>query len=173
MGDRDRIEHLGQVLSHLEQTLAESEEAFGERARGLALLTKLVVALIAALALSNLYFINDLTQEVQVVITGMDAMTGHLGRVVNRMDGMEDSVTAIGGDVHLMPVLSAQMNDIAGHVEGLNDGVARMQQSAGRMNTRIGAMNLSIADMTARFHGLNLTVGGMGLDVNQMARPVP
>jgi uncharacterized protein YoxC len=173
MSDRDRIERLSQVLSDLEQALSEGEEASGERTRGVTLLIRVVVVLIAALALANLYFINDLTQEVRVVIAGMEAMTGHIDRIAARMDAMEQSVAAIGGDVHLMPVFSAQMQEIAGHVEGLEDNVAGMQQSADHLNGGIGTMHLSIADMAARFHGLNQAVGGMGVDVNQMARPVP
>jgi methyl-accepting chemotaxis protein len=173
MSERDRIERLNQVLCDLEQTLSESEQASGERTRGVTLLIRVVVVLIAAFALANLYFINDLTQEVRVVIAGMDAMSGHIERIAGRMGAMEQSVAAIGGDVHLMPVFSAQMQEIAGHVQGLQDSVADMQQSTDHLHGRIGRMQLSIADMAARFHGLNQAVGGMGVDVNQMAKPVP
>jgi len=173
MSDRDRIERLSQVLSDLEQALSEGEEVSGERTRGVTLLIRVVVVLVAALALANIYFINDLTQEVRVVIAGMHAMTGHIDRIAVRMDAMEASVAAIGGDVHLMPVFGAQMQEIAGHVEGLEHNVAGMQQSAEHLNARIGGMHLSIADMAVRFHGLNQSVGGMGIDLNQMAKPVP
>ncbi|QQO53399.1 MAG: hypothetical protein N838_08525 [Thiohalocapsa sp. PB-PSB1] len=173
MNERDRIEHLNQVLSRLEQMLDESQETTAERARGVALFIKVVVLLSAVLALSNLYFINDLTQEIRVVIAGMDAMTGHLDRIAARMDTIEGSVAGVGSEVHLMPVVSAQMNDIAGHVDRLTGGVEHMRQHTSNMHDRMASMNLSVAGMAMRFHALNQTIVGMGADVNQMARPLP
>jgi methyl-accepting chemotaxis protein len=173
MSDRDRLDRLNQVLDQLEQTLIQGEQASGQRARGVAALIKVIVALIAALALSNLYFINDLTQEVRGVIGGMNEMTVHFDRVASRMQAMRTEVGRMEADVRLMPVLQAQMAEMAGQVEQMTDAVDAMEQTTTQLEARLARMKLTIGDMAGRFRGLNQSVGAMGVDVNQMAQPIP
>jgi outer membrane murein-binding lipoprotein Lpp len=173
MSDRDRLDRLSQVPDQLEQTLVQGEQTFGQRARGAATLITVIVALMAALALSNLYFINDLTQKVRGVIGGMDDMTGHVDRVAARMQAMRAQVARMELDVRLMLVLQAQMAEMAGQVETMTDAVDAMEQTTTRLDARLGRMKLTIGDMAGRFRGLNQSVGAMGIDVNRMSQPIP
>ena len=154
--DRGRLDRLNQVLDQLEQTLVPGEQASGQRARGVATMIKVVVALIAALALSNLHFINDLTQEVRGVIGGMNEMTGHFDRVAARMQTMRTEIARMETDVRLMPVLQAQMAEMAGQVEQMTDAVDAMQQTTTRLEARLDRMKLTVGDMAGRLRGLNL-----------------
>jgi hypothetical protein len=68
-----------------------------------------------------------------------------------------------------MPVLREQMESLAVAIERMNRDVGEMSESLVEMDQRVGA----VSDMALRFRGLNRNVGQMGLDVDQMARPVP
>lgn len=173
MSDRARIERMNETLHRLEQRLADSKQAAAERARGFILVVRIAAALTALLALSNLYFINDLTQEVRVMIGRMEQMTNHFDQVADRMQAMRLAVDGMQDNVRLMPVMDAQMREIATHVGSMRDSVGRMKGSTAAIDERVARMNLSVGDMAARFHGLNRSVGGISGDVNQMALPVP
>jgi len=173
MSDRARIERLNETLSQLEHRLVQSKQAAAARAHGVTTAVRIAAGLTALLALSNLYFINELTQEVRAMIGRMEQMTSHFDHVADRMHAMRLEVDGMQRNVRLMPVMDAQMREIATHVGSMRDSVGRMQGSTEAIDGRVGRMTLSVADMAARFHGLNRSVGGISGDVNQMALPVP
>lgn len=170
---RDRIESLTNLLATLEQDLERSEEVRGRQRRSVTLWVRVVALLVAALALSNLYFVNDLTDEVRVVITRMEEMNTLFSRVSKRMDGMRVEVDSIERNVLLMPVVSEQMREMAAHVLAMEHAVSRMHGSTENLDGSVTVMERNLRDMSARFHGLNRSVGAMGVDVNQMGRPLP
>ena len=173
MSDRARIERLNETLNQLEQRLVQSKRTAAERTRGSTMVVRTAAALTALLALSNLYFINELTQEMHVMIGRMEQMTNHFDHVADHMHTMRLDVDGMQGNVRLMPVMDAQMREIATHVNSMRQSVGQMQGSTEAIDGRVGRMNLSVADMAARFHGLNSSVGGISGDVNQKALPVP
>lgn len=169
----DRIEALTGLLTNLEKDLDRSEAATGRQRRGVVVWIRVVVVLVAALALSNLYFVNDLTDEVRLVITRMQEMTTLFTRVSERMDAMRVEVADIEQNVRLMPVIADQMREMAAHVGSMEDSVSTMDEATLRLKGSIGAIDTSVRDMSMRFHALNRNVGAMGADVDQMARPLP
>lgn len=173
MSESDRIERLHSVLERLEADLHTSSEAVAQRSRGVALLVRVLSLVMGSLALANLYFVNDLTQEVRVVIARMDEMTGHFGRVSQRMSDIRATAADMEGNVAMMPVVAAQMREIGGYLDGMRAGVDRMEASTAAIDGRLDRLNLDVADMSVRFRSLNRSVGAMGGDVEQMARPVP
>jgi hypothetical protein len=64
----DRIERISEVLENLERDMDARGQEVGERIRGTELLIRILAAVMGVLALANLYFVNDLTQEVKVMI---------------------------------------------------------------------------------------------------------
>jgi methyl-accepting chemotaxis protein len=173
MIERDRIEALTELMAELEQDLDRSDSLTGLRRRGVELWVRLVIGLVAALALSNLYFVNDLTDEVRLVITRMQEMNSLFTRVAARMDQITLEVDAIERNVLLMPVVSEQMREMSPHVTLMEQSVSFMDQTAARLGDSVALMDANLGDIALRFHSLNRSVGAMGVDVNQMARPLP
>jgi len=173
MIERDRIEALTELMAALEQDLDRSDSLTGRRSRGVELWVRIVIALVAALALSNLYFVNDLTDEVRLVITRMQEMNSLFTRVSARMDQISVEVDAIERNVLLMPVVAEQMREMSTHVRVMEQSVSFMDRAAARLGDSVAVMDVNLHDIAVRFHGLNRSVGGMGVDVNQMARPLP
>ncbi|MBK1705165.1 hypothetical protein [Halochromatium glycolicum] len=173
MIERDRIDSLTNLLTTLEHDLERSEEVRGRQRRGVTVWVRIIALLVAGLALSNLYFVNDLTDEVRVVITRMQEMNALFSRVSKRMDGMQAEVAAIEHNVLLMPVVSEQMREMAAHVLAMEHAVSAMHGSTEGLSDSARVMERNLRDISARFHGLNRSVGAMGVDVNQMGRPLP
>lgn len=173
MSNADRIERLTDLLDELDRELRASQAATGRRLRGVGLVVAGSALLTGVLALSNLFFVNDLAQEIRLIIGRMQEMRGHVTTVAGRMETLRSEIGAIEGNVRLLPVVAAQMHEIAGHVDAMQSGVGDLEGSTGRLDRHVGQMDLAVRDMAGRFHGLNQAVGAMGGDVNQMARPVP
>lgn len=173
MIERDRIEGLTELMAELEQDLDRSDSLTGRRHRGVELWVRVVIGLVAALALSNLYFVNDLTDEVRLVITRMQEMNSLFTRVSVRMDQISIEIDAIERNVLLMPVVSEQMREMSAHVRVMEQSVSFMDRAAAGLVDSVSIMDGNLRDIAVRFHGLNRSVGAMGVDVNQMARPLP
>jgi hypothetical protein len=107
------------------------------------------------------------------VIANMDEMSGYFARVSVHMGDMRRKVASMTDDVRMVPIVTAQMREIGGHLETMRADVNRMRLSTGAIDERIDGMNLSIADMSGRFRSLNQSIGLMGADVDQMSRAVP
>jgi hypothetical protein len=172
VADNEHIERLLILIRDLEGELAGRANDLDRHARGSAALVRALVLIMGVLALANLWFVYDLTQEVRQVIAGMDEMRGHFGRVSGRMADIQASTAAMEQDVGLMPVVGAQMQQIGGDLDIMRAAVAAMRGSTGTMDTRMDALNRDLADMSVRFRSLNRSVGAIGADVDQMARPV-
>ncbi|MBK5938012.1 hypothetical protein [Halochromatium roseum] len=173
MIERDRIEALTELMSELEQDLDRSDRLTGRRHRGVELWVRLVIGLVAALALSNLYFVNDLTDEVRLVITRMQEMNSLFTRVSVRMDQISVEIDAIERNVLLLPVVAEQMREMSAHVMAMEQSVSFMDRAAAGLGDSVAIMDGNLRDISLRFHGLNRSVGAMGVDVNQMSRPLP
>lgn len=173
MIERDRIEALTGLLADLDRDLTRSDAATGRRRRGVTIWVRLLVVLVAVLALSNLYFVNDLTDEVRLVITRIQEMQELFTRVSGRMDEMSAEVASIEHNVLLMPVIADQMHEMADHVIAMEQSVSYMDRATENLDGAIESIDGNVREMSMRFRGLNLSVGAMGADVDQMARPLP
>lgn len=173
MVERDRIEALTGLLADLDRDLSGGDAVTGRRRRGVTIWVRIVIILVALLAVSNLYFVNDLTDEVRIVITRVQEMNELFTRVSGRMDEMTEEVASIEHNVLLMPVIADQMREMATHVVAMEHSVAYMDRATDSLDTAIEAIDGNVRDMSMRFRGLNLSVGAMGVDVDQMARPIP
>jgi hypothetical protein len=72
-----------------------------------------------------------------------------------------------------MPVVAEQMRERSGHVTVMQRSVSFVDRNAARLGESVATMDANLHDIAVRFHGLNRSVGAMGGDVNQMARPLP
>jgi uncharacterized protein YoxC len=169
----EHIEHLTDTLVQLEADIETRREDVQGRARGVGLMIRGLAAAMAILALSNLYFVNALTEEVKLMTMAMQEMTGHFANVSERMDSITLTLQDMDESVALMPVMREQMRTIAGHVAGMGEDVTGMRRSTDTMDARMDALNTGVFDMSRRFRALNASVAGMGADVDQMARPIP
>jgi hypothetical protein len=71
---REHIERISETLENLESDLEARGEEIGERVRGVELVIRILSAVMGLLALANLYFVNDLTDEVKSMIRSMNQM---------------------------------------------------------------------------------------------------
>ena len=170
---RDHIERISEVLKNLETDMDARDEALGERIRGAELVIRILAAVMGVLALANLYFVNDLTEEVKVMIKSMNEMTGYFADVSTRMDSMTRTVDSMNRTVRMMPIVAKQIDEIAVHVDAMRGDVGNMREVTVAIDGRIKALNRDTLDMAGRFRSVNQMVHVMGLDVDQMSRPVP
>jgi archaellum component FlaC len=170
--DKTQIDRIFEVLNNAENDIATRSQALSESGRKAAG-PRILFALIGCLALANLYFVNTLTQDVRAIILSMNEMYEHFGRVSRRMNGMRDYVSAMENDIRLMPVMREQMGKLSENISRMREDVKDMRTSVADMDQRVGAVNTTVFDMALRFRDLNRNVGQMGVDVDQMARPVP
>ena len=147
MIERDRVEALTELMADLEQDLDRSDSLIGRRHRGVNLWVRIVVGIVAALALSNLYFVNDLTDEVRLVITRMQEMNSLFTRVSDRMDQISVEVDGIERNVLLMPVVAEQMREMASHVTVMEQSVAFMDRAAARLGDSVALMDANLHDI--------------------------
>ncbi|UHD14350.1 hypothetical protein [Thiocapsa bogorovii] len=173
IAERDRIERLEALLEQLQQDADVTARPSRRNTRRVRWLIRVLGLLMAALALSNLYFVNTLTQDVRQVIAQMEIMTSYFVRVSERMHSMRGAVAAMEADVRLMPVVDAQVTAIGENVGAMGNSVDDMERSTAGLNQRVASMRGAMDDMARRFRGLNARVGAMGVDVREMAKPVP
>lgn len=173
MSESDQVERLLRSLRRLESDLVERSAQASQRSRGVTTLVRALAIIMGALALANLYFVNDLTQEVRAAIANMDEMTDYFGRVAASMSAIRKTVSTMQDHVRVMPVVTAQTREIAGHMDSMRDSVTGLNGTTTTLQHRMDVMTLTVVDMAHRFRSLNQSVGLMGRDVNQMSRPVP
>jgi len=171
--NRAHLERLDEALTRLEDDLGACDTQVCERTRGVGAVIRGLAVAIGILALTNLYFVNALTEEVKLMTLAMQEMTGHFGNVAERMQTLTGTIDGMDRSVALMPVIRDQMDAIGGQVDRMSRDVAGLRGTTARMDGRMDALNAGVFDMSQRFRGLNRSVAGMGADVDQMARPIP
>jgi hypothetical protein len=170
---QEHVDRIASVLDKLEVDFVERDEAFLRQSRTRELFVRGLIFVIVLVALVNIYFVNYLREEVSAMTDAMIEMNTHFGSVSQRMDNLTGTVTEMRQSVRMLPIVSAQMNEIAGRVENIDGDVAGIQDVIFDTNHRIGNMGVDMQDMSLRFRSLNGIVGGIGRDVEQMALPIP
>lgn len=172
MVEKAQADRIFEILNTAESTLKAHSR---ERAAGVRreVPTRIIFSLIGLLALANLYFVNQLTQDIKTIIASMNEMYTHFERVSQRMSNMRDYVTDMEGNMRMMPIIREQMEEISNDIGAMNRDVASMTASVVDMDQRVGSVNASVGDMMLRFRSVNRSVGRIGDDVDQMARPIP
>jgi cation transport regulator ChaC len=172
MVEKAQADRIFEILSTAESTLKAHSR---ERATGVRreVPSRIMFALIGLLALANLYFVNQLTQEIKTIIASMNEMYTHFERVSQRMTSMRDYVTNMEGNIRMMPIIREQMAELSEGIGAMNRDVANMTASVVGIDQRVGSVNASVGDMMLRFRSVNRSVGRMGVDVDRMAQPIP
>jgi hypothetical protein len=170
---QEHVDRIAGLLDKLETDFLERDEAFIARSKTKEMIVRGLILIIVLVALVNIYFVNYLREEVSAMTDAMVEMNNHFGSVSTRMDNLTVTVTDMRQWVRMLPIVSAQMNEIAGLVESIDGDVEVIQGVIFDTDQRIGTMGADMQDMSMRFRGLNNIVGGMRRDVEEMARPIP
>ena len=170
---QEHVDRIASVLDKLEADYLERDEAFVAQSKTKELLVRSLIFVIVLVALVNIYFVNYLREEVSAMTEAMVEMNAHFGSVSTRMENLTGTVTDMRQWVRMLPIVSAQMDEIAGLVENIDGDVEDIQGVIFDTDVRIGNMGIDMHDMSLRFRGLNGIVGGIGRDVEQMALPIP
>lgn len=173
MSKQDQITNLMQTMENLEADLAKGIEQTDRKSQRVSRFIYTLIVVIGAMSLINIYFVNDLTQEVRLVVRNMNEMQGHFGQVSALMLQMRGTINSMDQNMQLMPIMGEQMAEIGNYTQRIKRDVGQVNTTITNLDQQIGAMNASLWDMSMRFRNVNVTVGNMGQDVNQFARPVP
>ncbi len=172
MSAQDQISNLLVTMEDLESDMGERIEQTRRRSERVSRLIYSLITIMGALALLNIYFVNDVTQEVRLVIRHMNEMYGHAGRVSNLMSNIRSTVKKMELKMNMLPIMDEQMAALKGETRKMRGSVSDMNSTIRILDHQVGAMNVSVWDMSMRLRNLNSTVGNMGRDVYQFARPV-
>jgi len=173
MSTKDQITNLLQTMEDLEaEQLSRIEQTRG-KSRRVERFIYVLILLMGAMSLVNIYYVNDLTQEVRSVVRNMNEMYGHFARVSDLMTHMRNTVIKMEQNVTMLPIMGEQMAEIGDDTGKMKRSVAHMDSTMAVLDRQIDAMNANVWDMSVRFRNMNFTVGNMGQDVHQFARPVP
>ncbi len=172
MLDEAQTDRIIEILETTEAELTRQVRAQHQAGRR-AIAPRLFFMLIGALALINLYFVNQLTLEIRATISDLKEMYGHFATVSGRMSEIQKDMLRMEQEIRLMPVLREQMDELAVKLGHMSTDVATMTDRVTELDQRTGTMTTSVSEMALRYRGLNQKLGQMSLDVEQMARPVP
>lgn len=143
-----------------------------ERAKANAVI-RVVLVLLACLALLNLHFMHVMTQEFRTMIKDMVSMHEYFGRVAERMHDMTGYVANMEEDIKLMPVINEQMTGMNRDVSGMQASLAGMTANVTAMDQHVGSINQGVGSMAQHFRTLNTNVGNIQQNVNQMSAVGP
>ena len=173
MSTQDQITNLLQTMDNLEADLLEDLEHTRRYSRRAERFIYTLIMMMGVMSLANIYFVNDITQEVRLVVRNMNEMYGHFANVSELMTRMRGIVNNMETNMKMMPIMGEQMAEIGDDTRSMKRDVGYMNSTITTLDHQIGAMNASVWDMSVRFRNLNTTIGNMGQDVHQFARPVP
>jgi methyl-accepting chemotaxis protein len=170
---RDALVRLNERLVAMEQELEQTRtRSLAQRGRaGRAI--HLLLALIGALALLNLYYVSNMAGDVRVVARSMVEMYTNFGQMSERMQHIRQHVQSMGEQIRMMPVMTEQLQGMRGYMAQMRSDVEGMRDRMAQMQERVGTMNSDIREMAGRFRNMNRSVYGLGADVREMSDVVP
>jgi len=162
-------ERLVAMELELEQTRERSLAVRGRTNR----MIHIVLALIGAMALLNLYFVSNMAGDVKVVANSMVEMYTNFGQMSERMNRIRRHVQSMGENIRMMPVMTDQLQGMRGYMAQMRSDVEGMSDKMEQMQVRVDTMNSDINEMAVRFRNMNQSVYGLGVDVREMSNVVP
>jgi len=172
MNERD-LHKIVDYLQRTEQDMRTSQEAEMASAKRTNRMIQTMFGVIGVIALSNLYFVADLAQEVRVVIRSMTKMYTQFGDMSGQMSAMRVHVDNMSENITMMPIMVEQMSAISGNMVAMKGDVDAMRGHMVNMNGQVSSMNQDIGTMTVLFRDVTGKVIGMRQQVGQMSEVVP
>jgi DNA anti-recombination protein RmuC len=163
------IHNLTQVEDDLRRVHEQSRKI--EKKTGIIIQTLFVI--IGSFALINLYFVNDLAQEIKVIVKNMNKMYVHFGEMSDRVDGMRYHIVNMGDNMALMPIMVDQMSNMSVKMQTMKINVSGMKNKIIVMRKSVSIMNNDISEMAGRFRHVNHNVYQMRRDVKVMSDIIP
>ncbi len=172
MSESNQISRLLDELGQIEQELNRHKTEARDQARPTVVFVRALLLIMGTLALANIYFVNEVVQEVAITVRNLNEMYHHFARVSERVSDVDGYVTDIGENVKTVPVIEDQLVAMGDRVESMRRSVKHNTDHLIVTDQQMGVMRNSVRDMAVRFRALNYNVGHMGQDVYQMSRPV-
>ena len=172
MTESNQISRLLDRLGQIEQELNRHKTEAKDQARPTVVFVRALLLIMGTLALANIYFVNEVVQEVAITVRNLNEMYHHFARVSERVSDVDGYVTDIGENVKTVPVIEDQLVAMGDRVESMRRSVKHNTDHLIVTDQQMGVMRNSVRDMAVRFRALNFHVGHMGQDVYQMSRPL-
>jgi len=173
MTESNQVSRLLDQLGQIEQELKRHKLEARDQARPTVVFVRALLLIMGTLALANIYFVNEVVQEVAVTVRNLNEMYHHFARTSERVSDVNGYVTAIGENVKTVPVIEDQLVAMGDRVESMRKSVKQNTDYLVLTDQHMGVMRNSVRDMAVRFRALNNNVRYMGQDVYQMSKPLP
>lgn len=167
--DEERLDEAVARFAALIRAIEQRQSAMESRLSWLYQLTFIAFIVVVA-SISFLTII--LSQQMPDITAALTAMNGDFVQVADDMDRMERSVRRMAEDVHQLPAIIAEvdrMHTSTGFMAADIDSLALLFAD---MDEAVAAMEGGVADMRQSFEVMQVNVGRMGVDVNQMSKPM-
>jgi hypothetical protein len=169
----DPIEKIVDHLERSEASLRATQERSREQERRTGNLIQALFLAIAAIALVNIYYVNDLFQEVKVIMRSMTTMYTRFGEMSERVHGMRGHVESMSGQIGLMPVMVEQMGNMSERMAGMRGDVGEMRERLASMTGEVSVMEQDIGSMSLMLHDVTGKVIHIRRSVGAMSNVVP
>lgn len=173
MSDLDTLHQAIDSLALAEQNAKQTHYEVLRNERKSHTILHWMFLVIGGFALLNLYYVNDLSQEVKTIIRHMNQMYMQFGEMSERMKGMSRHVVNMDSNIALVPVMGEQMDMMEQRMGTMQKSVGEMHQSVGNMQGRVASMNRDVGSMSQSFYTVNRRVGQIQRNVGQMADVLP
>ena len=158
MSTQDQITNLLQTMEDLEADQLSRIEQTSAKSKRVERFIYVLILLMGVMSLVNIYFVNDLTQEVRSVVRNMNEMYGHFARVSDLMTHMRGTVINMERNMTMMPIMGEQMAEIGDDTGKMKRSVAHMDATIAILDRQIDAMNANVWDMTMRFRSVSISL---------------
>lgn len=167
---------LQRIADHLERTAVEirrNQVDDSQREKRTHRSIQTMVAVLAAVALLNLYFVGELAQEIQLMIRNMDHATNQLEDMSDRMGGMRRHVGSMGENVSMLPIVVEQMGSMSTEMGFMESDLRGVRESMQDMTTNVEHLAGEVDSMRVIFREVNGKLIVMRQNVRQISDVVP
>jgi len=133
--------------------------------------------LVLGIAMFTLIFtltsnMNDITKRMIQMSSDMQNMNTQFVLVVENMENMNASINDMRNAIQTMPKMAESVNKMGDGFPILISDLSRITEHTYAIQGNMGNMTKDMANMSRQFTQLNHSVGNMGYNVNQLARPM-
>ena len=172
-GSAQSLEKVLRRLEQVEDDIRQNQLEDAAQVRRTDRFMQTMVAALAVVALSNLYFVGELAQEIQLLIRNMDRSVVHLEEMGDRMTGMQLHFERIGENAGRLPIVVDQMTSISAGMHDIEWDLGGVRERMERMTGHVAEMDGDVEVMTRAFREVNGKLVHIRHSMGQMSRAVP
>lgn len=167
------LEKIHDRLEKIEEDIRETQAIDASQEQRTSRFIHILIFIIAMVALTNLYFVGDLAQQVQILMRNMTKTYVHFGEMTDRMHWMTHHVKQMDDSISLMPVVVDQLWAMSEDMHIMDQQVHGISTLMNNMTRNVYFVNHDITQMSSIFRDVNGKLVHIRQNVRQMANVVP